>query len=105
MSAASGRGPQAGAFERVVSDGGVVLFPSDTVYGLACDPSDPGAIDRVYSLKGRPPAKAAAIMFFDLGVAFESLPDIVSPSPAARTSRPWACGWSPYPRWTACASP
>jgi len=52
------------------------LFPSDTVYGLACDPSDPGAIDRVYSLKGRPPAKAAAIMFFDLGVAFESLPDI-----------------------------
>jgi L-threonylcarbamoyladenylate synthase len=82
MSAETPRGPQAGVFERVISDGGVVVFPSDTVYGLACDPTDRGAIDRLYALKGRPPAKAAAVMFFELGVAFDALPDI---GPRTRT--------------------
>jgi L-threonylcarbamoyladenylate synthase len=70
------RGAKAGAFERTISDGGVVLFPSDTVYGLACDPSDRGAIEQLYALKGRAPDKAAAVMFFDLQAAFDALPEI-----------------------------
>lgn len=53
-------------FERVIRDGGVVLFPSDTVYGLACDPQNAAAIERLYALKGRPSGKSAAVMFFDL---------------------------------------
>jgi L-threonylcarbamoyladenylate synthase len=76
MSAATVRGPHSGRFERAISDGGVVLFPSDTVYGLACDPSDRHAIDRLYALKGRPPAKAAAVMFFDLQAALDALPEV-----------------------------
>jgi L-threonylcarbamoyladenylate synthase len=56
-------------FERCITGGGVAVFPSDTVYGLACDPSNPDAIKRLYELKGRPPAKAAAVMFFDLPAA------------------------------------
>jgi L-threonylcarbamoyladenylate synthase len=62
-------------FERCISNGGVVLFPSDTVYGLACDPSDPEAIGRLYELKRRPPAKAAAVMFFELDAALAAVPD------------------------------
>jgi tRNA threonylcarbamoyl adenosine modification protein (Sua5/YciO/YrdC/YwlC family) len=53
-------------FEQVIRAGGVVLFPSDTVYGLACDPDNPNAIERLYALKGRPADKSAAVMFFDL---------------------------------------
>jgi L-threonylcarbamoyladenylate synthase len=53
-------------FEQVIRAGGVVLFPSDTVYGLACDPDNPQAIERLYALKGRPEDKSAAVMFFDL---------------------------------------
>lgn len=53
-------------FERVIADGGVVLFPSDTVYGLACDPDNAAAIERLYALKGRAADKSAAVMFFDL---------------------------------------
>lgn len=53
-------------FERVIREGGVVLFPSDTVYGLACDPLNPEAIEKLYALKGRPDDKSAAVMFFDL---------------------------------------
>jgi L-threonylcarbamoyladenylate synthase len=53
-------------FEQVIRAGGVVLFPSDTVYGLACDPDNPQAIERLYALKGRPEDRSAAVMFFDL---------------------------------------
>jgi L-threonylcarbamoyladenylate synthase len=41
------------------------VFPADTVYGLACDPLDEAAVARLYALKGRPPDKPAAVMFFD----------------------------------------
>jgi len=51
---------------RVVRSGGVVVFPADTVYGLACDPENVDAVERLYALKGRPPDKPAAVMFFSL---------------------------------------
>jgi L-threonylcarbamoyladenylate synthase len=35
--------------------GEVVVVPTDTVYGLAGDPSNPGAVERIYTIKGRPP--------------------------------------------------
>ena len=63
-------------FERCISGGGVALFPSDTVYGLACDPLDADAVDRLYRLKDRPPAKAAAVMFFDLQSALDAVPEV-----------------------------
>jgi L-threonylcarbamoyladenylate synthase len=60
-------------FARCIAGGGVAVFPADTVYGLACDPEDAAAVERLYALKGRPPAKPAAVMFFDLA-PLEQLP-------------------------------
>jgi L-threonylcarbamoyladenylate synthase len=34
--------------------GGLILFPTETVYGLACDACDPRAVAAVYAAKGRP---------------------------------------------------
>ncbi|MDP6945749.1 MAG: L-threonylcarbamoyladenylate synthase, partial [Myxococcota bacterium] len=34
--------------------GAVVALPTETVYGLACDAANPGAVERLYALKGRP---------------------------------------------------
>jgi len=56
--------------------GGVAVFPSDTVYGLACDPDIPGAARRLYELKGRDAGKPGAVMFFALEPALEALPDL-----------------------------
>jgi L-threonylcarbamoyladenylate synthase len=56
--------------------GGVAVFPSDTVYGLACDPDIPEAARRLYELKGRDPAQPSAVMFFALEPALEALPDL-----------------------------
>ncbi len=38
----------------VLKNGGVVAFPTDTVYGLGAGAGDEGAVERVYQLKGRP---------------------------------------------------
>jgi len=64
------------AFERVVAEGGVAVFPADTVYGLACEPDTREAVERLYALKGRRPDKPAAVMFFDPELAFAALPEL-----------------------------
>jgi L-threonylcarbamoyladenylate synthase len=58
--------------ECLVGDG-VALIPTDTVYGLACNPESELALRRVYELKQRAPAKPAAVMFFALEPALALL--------------------------------
>ena len=70
------------ALERCLADGGVAVFPSDTVYGLAADPLNRAAVERLYALKGRPLSKPAAVMFLNLERALTELPD---PDPGPRT--------------------
>ncbi len=71
------------AFEAAIAAGGVVLFPSDTVYGLACDPADADAVERLYELKRRAPEKAVAVMFFALPAARAALPELGPTTQAA----------------------
>ena len=42
----------------VMRQGGLVVYPTDTVYGLGCNPMDEAAIRRIYEVKGRPDEKA-----------------------------------------------
>lgn len=51
-------------FDECIRAGGIVLFPADTVYGLAVDPGNEEAIERMYALKGRPREKKSALMYF-----------------------------------------
>ena len=64
------------AFERCIAVGGLVLFGADTVYGLACDPNDRFAVERLYLLKRRSLDKPSAVMFFSLERAFAAVPEI-----------------------------
>jgi L-threonylcarbamoyladenylate synthase len=59
-------------FDECIRSGGVVLFPADTVYGLAVDPGNEEAIERMYRLKGRPREKRSALMYFSV----EDVPDL-----------------------------
>jgi L-threonylcarbamoyladenylate synthase len=99
------------ALAACVAAGGVAVFPADTVYGLACAPEDESAVARLYALKGRPPDKPAAVMFFALAPALAALPELgprtraalarllpggvtlLLPNPARRF--PLACGPDP----------
>lgn len=55
---------------------GVALIPTDTVYGLACNPESRPALQRIYELKGRPALKPAAVMFFAREPAIKSLSEL-----------------------------
>jgi L-threonylcarbamoyladenylate synthase len=63
-------------FEACIAAGGVAVFPADTVYGLACDPENAEAVERLYALKGRPTGKPSAVMWFDARRALDALPEL-----------------------------
>ena len=42
---------------RILRNGGLVAFPTETVYGLGADATNPRAIERLNQVKGRPPEK------------------------------------------------
>jgi L-threonylcarbamoyladenylate synthase len=69
-------GTEAEAFEHCMAVGGVAVFPSDTVYGLACDVQNRVAVERLYGLKRRSLDKPSAVMLFDLELAFAALPEL-----------------------------
>ena len=57
------------AFERelekaleTLRQGGTILYPTDTVWGIGCDASNPTAVQQVYSLKGREEKKSLIIL-------------------------------------------
>lgn len=99
------------AFEACVADGGVVLFPADTVYGLATNAESAAGVERMHEIKGRPQDRPAAVMLFSLDDALAALPElgqrtraalerllpgpvtVVVPNPERRF--PLACGPSP----------
>ena len=58
-------GSAAGALERalaVLSSGGLVAFPTDTVYGLAADIHSAAAIEKIFTAKGRDSQKPIAVL-------------------------------------------
>ncbi|MBV8710820.1 MAG: Sua5/YciO/YrdC/YwlC family protein [Solirubrobacterales bacterium] len=78
------------AFETCIGAGGLVLFPADTVYGLACDPGDRFAVERLYLLKRRSRDKPSAVMFFGLDDALDALPELGERTRQAMTRLPGA---------------
>lgn len=51
---------------KVVRNGGLVIYPTDTVYGLGCDPFNVRAVERVFQVKGERKEKPLPILASDL---------------------------------------
>ncbi|MBW2455713.1 MAG: threonylcarbamoyl-AMP synthase [Deltaproteobacteria bacterium] len=50
----------------IIEDGGVISYPTDTVYGLGCDLLNKHALERLYQIKGIPRKKSLAFICADL---------------------------------------
>jgi L-threonylcarbamoyladenylate synthase len=64
------------SLERTIAAGGVAIFPADGIYGLACDPLNVVAIDRIQGIKGRDEGKSSAIMYFSPLAMCELIEDL-----------------------------
>jgi tRNA threonylcarbamoyl adenosine modification protein (Sua5/YciO/YrdC/YwlC family) len=51
---------------KVLEDGGLLAYPTDTYYGIGCDLANKRAIDKLYALKGRDRKKPLAFLCPDL---------------------------------------
>lgn len=46
----------------ILRAGGVILYPTDTIWGLGCDPTNESAIDRIFEIKSRGENKSLIIL-------------------------------------------
>lgn len=51
----------------ILRGGGLVAFPTETVYGLGADASNPKAVARIYAVKGRPATHPVIVHIGDIG--------------------------------------
>ena len=47
----------------IVHAGGLAIFPTDTVYGIGCDPAREDSVERIFAAKGRPRNKPLSLHF------------------------------------------
>ena len=50
----------------VLRNGGVILYPTDTVWGIGCDATDPAAVAKVYEIKKRADSKSLVLLASDM---------------------------------------
>jgi L-threonylcarbamoyladenylate synthase len=46
----------------ILKKGGIILYPTDTVWGLGCDATNPDAVDRIYKIKKREDSKSMLVL-------------------------------------------
>lgn len=51
---------------QTLRQGGVILYPTDTIWGLGCDATDPEAVKRIYEIKRRDDSKSLVLLACDL---------------------------------------
>lgn len=55
----------------IINNGGIVIFPTDTVYGFLADARRKKAVSRIYKIKKRPKSKPLAVFVKDFKMAKE----------------------------------
>lgn len=50
----------------VLRSGGIILYPTDTVWGIGCDATDPTAVAKVYEIKKRADSKSLVLLASDM---------------------------------------
>ncbi|MDF2421551.1 MAG: L-threonylcarbamoyladenylate synthase [Nitrosopumilus sp.] len=54
---------------KIISQGGIVIFPTDTVYGIGCDPYNKEAVEKIYKIKSRDIIKSVPILTYSTEAA------------------------------------
>ncbi len=55
----------------IIENGGVVIFPTDTVYGIGCNPYDANAVKKIYEIKSREKIKSLPVLASSIQIVKE----------------------------------
>jgi L-threonylcarbamoyladenylate synthase len=64
---------------QVLKKGGVILYPTDTIWGIGCDATNPEAVSKVYAIKQRSDTRSMLVLLDDagsLGRYLQEVPEI-----------------------------
>lgn len=75
---------------QTLREGGLILYPTDTVWGIGCDATSAKAVDRIYTLKQRADTKSLIILLADERalVDYVAVPPSALPAYLGATDRP-----------------
>ena len=96
---------------QVLKKGGVILYPTDTIWGIGCDATNPEAVSRIYAIKQRSDAKSLLVLLDDasgLDRYLQEVPEIawnlielsdepltiIYPGAKNLASKPCPAGWN-----------
>ena len=57
--------------EEIIENGGVVIFPTDTVYGIGCNPYNANAVKKIYEIKSREKIKSLPVLASSIQIVKE----------------------------------
>lgn len=74
----------------VLKQGGLILYPTDTVWGIGCDATNERAVEKIYRLKKRPDEKAMIVLVADEReiLSYVAAPDLEVFNYLEQTSKP-----------------
>ena len=65
----------------ILQAGGIILYPTDTIWGIGCDARNEAAVEKVFALKQRPKEKSMIILLADARDIFQYIaappPDVI----------------------------
>ncbi len=57
--------------DEIIENGGVVIFPTDTVYGIGCNPYNANAVKKIYEIKSREKIKSLPVLASSIQIVKE----------------------------------
>jgi L-threonylcarbamoyladenylate synthase len=66
--------------EEVLANGGVILYPTDTVWGLGCDATNSEAVEKIYKIKNRADSKSLICLVSDVAMLERHIEEVPEPA-------------------------
>ena len=60
----------------VLRSGGIILYPTDTVWGIGCDATNPAAVARIYEIKRRSDSKSLVLLASDMDMVCRYIKEV-----------------------------
>jgi L-threonylcarbamoyladenylate synthase len=61
---------------RILKEGGIILYPTDTIWGIGCDATNFTAVQRIYQIKQRPDQKSMLVLMNEVSMLLEYLDEL-----------------------------